>query len=126
MAKTRTRDKTPERVSPDVAETSQITCPPRGLSELRLPATIVPRVRRYRRYRKCSRHVYGCNERRQGPVHPWPDVLDLSIHYNILGRGGHFAAWEQPALHAKEVRDCFAKVRRPRQPNLLDRDLAEP
>src|SRR5580704_13858138 len=25
--------------------------------------------------------------------------------------GGHFAAWEQPALHAKEIRDCFAKVR---------------
>ena len=23
----------------------------------------------------------------------------------------HFAAWEQPALHAKEIRDCFAKVR---------------
>jgi pimeloyl-ACP methyl ester carboxylesterase len=27
------------------------------------------------------------------------------------GTGGHFAAWEQPALHAKEIRDCFAKVR---------------
>ena len=33
------------------------------------------------------------------------------IHYNILDRGGHFAAWEQPALHAKEIRECFAKVR---------------
>jgi hypothetical protein len=33
------------------------------------------------------------------------------IHYNILDRGGHFAAWEQPALHAKEIRDCFTKVR---------------
>jgi epoxide hydrolase len=33
------------------------------------------------------------------------------IHYNILERGGHFAAWEQPALHAKEIRECFAKVR---------------
>jgi hypothetical protein len=40
------------------------------------------------------------------------------IHYNILDRGGHFAAWEQPALHAKEIRDCFAKVRRPRQTKL--------
>jgi len=28
-----------------------------------------------------------------------------------LGPGGRFAAWEQPALHAKEIRDCFAKVR---------------
>jgi hypothetical protein len=27
--------------------------------------------------------------------------------------GGHFAVWEQPALQAKEIRDCFAKVRRP-------------
>jgi hypothetical protein len=27
------------------------------------------------------------------------------------GPGGHFAAWEQPALHTKEIRDCFAKVR---------------
>ena len=30
------------------------------------------------------------------------------------------------ALHAKEIRDCFAKVRRPRQTNLPDQDLAEP
>jgi hypothetical protein len=27
------------------------------------------------------------------------------------GPGGHFAAGEQPALHAEEIRDCFAKVR---------------
>jgi hypothetical protein len=33
------------------------------------------------------------------------------IHYSILDRGGHFAAWEQPALHAKEIRDCFTKMR---------------
>ncbi|MBC7522684.1 MAG: epoxide hydrolase [Sandarakinorhabdus sp.] len=33
------------------------------------------------------------------------------IHWNELDRGGHFAAWEQPALYVKEVRDCFAKVR---------------
>jgi hypothetical protein len=44
-----------------------------SLSELRLQATIVPRVWRYRRCRKCSRHVYGSNERRQGPVHPRPN-----------------------------------------------------
>jgi hypothetical protein len=55
---------------------------PRGrrgpcLSELRLPATIVSRVRRYRRYRKCLRHVYGRNQRRQGPVHPRPNDLGL-------------------------------------------------
>ena len=33
------------------------------------------------------------------------------IHWNELPKGGHFAAWEQPALFVKELRDCFAKVR---------------
>jgi len=33
------------------------------------------------------------------------------IHWNELDRGGHFAAWEQPALYVGEVRTCFAKVR---------------
>ena len=61
------------------------------------------------------------------PSRRWVDRwMPNLIHYNILDRGGHFAAWEQPALHAKEIRDCFAKVRRPRQTNLPDRDLAEP
>ena len=30
------------------------------------------------------------------------------------------------ATHDIEIHDCFAKVRRPRQTNLPDRDLAEP
>jgi len=33
------------------------------------------------------------------------------IHWNELERGGHFAAWEQPALFVNELRTCFAKVR---------------
>ena len=33
------------------------------------------------------------------------------IHWNELDRGGHFAAWEQPALFAKEMRDCFRSLR---------------
>jgi pimeloyl-ACP methyl ester carboxylesterase len=46
------------------------------------------------------------------PSRRWVDRwMPNLIHYNILDRGGHFAAWEQPALHAKEIRDCFAKVR---------------
>ena len=46
------------------------------------------------------------------PSRRWVDQwMPNLIHYNILKRGGHFAAWEQPALHAKEIRDCFAKVR---------------
>ena len=61
------------------------------------------------------------------PSRRWVDRwMPNLIHYNILHRGGHFAAWEQPALHAKEIRDCFAKVRRPRQTNFPDQDLAEP
>jgi pimeloyl-ACP methyl ester carboxylesterase len=33
------------------------------------------------------------------------------IHWNELDRGGHFAAWEQPVLFIKEMRDCFRSLR---------------
>ena len=33
------------------------------------------------------------------------------VHWNELDRGGHFAAFEQPELFVKEVRDCFRQVR---------------
>jgi epoxide hydrolase len=33
------------------------------------------------------------------------------IHWNELDRGGHFAAWEQPALYVDEIRSCFRHVR---------------
>jgi pimeloyl-ACP methyl ester carboxylesterase len=33
------------------------------------------------------------------------------IHYNRLDRGGHFAAWEQPALLSEEVRAGFRSLR---------------
>jgi pimeloyl-ACP methyl ester carboxylesterase len=33
------------------------------------------------------------------------------VHYNVLPRGGHFAAFEQPALFVDEVRTCFRYVR---------------
>src|SRR6266446_5419971 len=33
------------------------------------------------------------------------------IHYNKLDKGGHFAAWEQPALLAEEVRAGFRPLR---------------
>ncbi|WP_405052158.1 epoxide hydrolase family protein [Sinorhizobium sp. 8-89] len=33
------------------------------------------------------------------------------IHYNKVEKGGHFAAWEQPMLFAKELRDGFKSVR---------------
>lgn len=33
------------------------------------------------------------------------------IHWNELDKGGHFAAFEQPELFVKEVRDCFRSIR---------------
>ena len=33
------------------------------------------------------------------------------IYYNRLDRGGHFAAWEQPELFAKELRAAFKSLR---------------
>jgi pimeloyl-ACP methyl ester carboxylesterase len=33
------------------------------------------------------------------------------IHWNELDRGGHFAAFEQPALFTKELRECFRSLR---------------
>jgi pimeloyl-ACP methyl ester carboxylesterase len=33
------------------------------------------------------------------------------IYFNELDKGGHFAAWEQPALFAQELRKGFAQVR---------------
>jgi pimeloyl-ACP methyl ester carboxylesterase len=56
-------------------------------------------------------------------VSSFPDEIDLCprswaeraypklIHYNKLNKGGHFAAWEQPELFVKELRDGFASLR---------------
>jgi pimeloyl-ACP methyl ester carboxylesterase len=33
------------------------------------------------------------------------------IHYNRLPKGGHFAAWEQPALFVSEMRESFRSLR---------------
>lgn len=33
------------------------------------------------------------------------------IHWNGVDRGGHFAAFEQPALFVNELRTCFATIR---------------
>ena len=33
------------------------------------------------------------------------------IHYNRLDKGGHFAAWEQPALFSAEIRTAFRPLR---------------
>jgi len=56
-------------------------------------------------------------------VSSFPDEIDLCprtwaerayprlIHYNKLNKGGHFAAWEQPELFVKELRDGFRSLR---------------
>ena len=33
------------------------------------------------------------------------------IHYNLLSKGGHFAAWEQPQVFAEELRASFKSLR---------------
>ena len=33
------------------------------------------------------------------------------IHYNKLPKGGHFAAWEQPAFYSEELRASFKPLR---------------
>ena len=33
------------------------------------------------------------------------------IYWNEVGRGGHFAAWEQPELFAAEIRAAFRSLR---------------
>jgi len=33
------------------------------------------------------------------------------IHFNRLDKGGHFAAWEQPAAFSEEVRTSFRSLR---------------
>ena len=34
------------------------------------------------------------------------------IHYNVLPKGGHFAAWEQPQLLTEEIRVGFRLLRK--------------
>jgi pimeloyl-ACP methyl ester carboxylesterase len=33
------------------------------------------------------------------------------IHFNKVGKGGHFAAWEQPKLFTEELRAAFKSLR---------------
>ena len=42
----------------------------------------------------------------------WADRCYANIiHWNDLDRGGHFAAFEQPALFVDELRNCFTAIR---------------
>jgi epoxide hydrolase len=79
-----------------------------------------------RLYRECAQNGYTPN---QGVVdfpvglsifpkevyrapRSWVDrVYPNLIHWNELDRGGHFAAFEEPALFTSELRTCFRSVR---------------
>lgn len=54
----------------------------------------------------------------QRPSRRWAEKRFLDIRYwNEPGRGGHFAAFEQPELFVEEVRAFFRLVRKPRNPS---------
>jgi len=40
----------------------------------------------------------------------WENNTNL-IYFNEVDKGGHFAAWEQPELFAKELRAAFRTLR---------------
>jgi len=39
------------------------------------------------------------------------DAYKNLIYFNHLDKGGHFAAWEEPALFVQEVRAAFKTLR---------------
>jgi pimeloyl-ACP methyl ester carboxylesterase len=46
------------------------------------------------------------------PPRSWSERAYVKlIHYNRVDRGGHFAAWEQPAIFAQELRASFSTLR---------------
>ena len=46
------------------------------------------------------------------PVRKWMEASYVNItHWSEMPKGGHFAAFEQPDLFVKEVRDYFRKIR---------------
>lgn len=43
----------------------------------------------------------------------WAELMYPNLFYwHELDRGGHFAAWEQPALFSQELRNCFRPLRK--------------
>ena len=46
------------------------------------------------------------------PARAWADrYFDNIIYWNNVDKGGHFAAWEQPGIFVRELRDCFRPLR---------------
>lgn len=57
----------------------------------------------------------GCSIFPKEIFQPWRGLVERRytnlIHWNALDVGGHFAAWEQPALFVNELRTCFRAIR---------------
>ena len=46
------------------------------------------------------------------PPRSWAErAYPKLVYYNKVEKGGHFAAWEQPALFAQELRAGFRSLR---------------
>jgi pimeloyl-ACP methyl ester carboxylesterase len=44
----------------------------------------------------------------------WPErAYHKLIYFNEVDKGGHFAAWEQPAIFCSELRAAFRSLREP-------------
>jgi pimeloyl-ACP methyl ester carboxylesterase len=53
------------------------------------------------------KEIFRCSKR-------WAEKrFSKLVYWNELGKGGHFAAFEQPTTFVAEVRACFAALRRP-------------
>ena len=47
-----------------------------------------------------------------GTPRKWAErTLQNIVYWNVVEKGGHFAAWEQPELFVRELRNCFALMR---------------
>jgi pimeloyl-ACP methyl ester carboxylesterase len=52
------------------------------------------------------------SDARYAPLSHFPPALPIAlVYWNELDRGGHFAAFEQPALFVDELRACFRLMR---------------
>lgn len=66
--------------------------------------------------RRKGRHDPGAGERLSDEIYAAPEswaerACPKLIHYNKFDEGGHFAAWEQPALFTAELRASFKSLR---------------
>jgi hypothetical protein len=57
-----------------------------------------------------GQHCRGAHLINSQPPHK--GGIKKSLTYNKLDKGGHFAAWEQPALFTEEIRTAFRPLRK--------------